>query len=144
MEVARWVSGHLRKIKNRRNTNMKNLSRRDFLRLSGAAVFAVGMTGALSGCDSGHVVTTSKIIDFNEEGRTSIGTIKFTKCYRAFNEAGTVNHNPEQWFVNCNAEITGCEGIHAGAGQRQSLDRSGWQEAGADGHCLRRFSGRQY
>lgn len=31
---------------------MKNLSRRDFLRLSGAAVLAVGMTGALSGCDS--------------------------------------------------------------------------------------------
>ena len=31
---------------------MKNLTRRDFLRLSGAAVFAVGMTGALSGCDS--------------------------------------------------------------------------------------------
>ena len=89
---------------------MKNLSRRDFLRLSGAAVFAVGMTGALSGCDSGHVVTTSKIIDFNEEGRTSIGTIKFTKCYRAFNEAGTVNHNPEQWFVNCNAEITAAKG----------------------------------
>ena len=28
---------------------MKNLSRRDFLRLSGAAVFAVGMTGALTG-----------------------------------------------------------------------------------------------
>ena len=50
---------------------MKNLSRRDFLRLSGAAVFAVGMTGALSGCDSSHVVTTSKIIDFNEESRTS-------------------------------------------------------------------------
>lgn len=89
---------------------MKNLSRRDFLRLSGAAVFAVGMTGALSGCDSSHVVTTSKIIDFNEEGRTSIGTIKFTKCYRAFNEAGTVNHNPEQWFVNCNAEITAAKG----------------------------------
>lgn len=41
---------------------MKNLSRRDFLRLSGAAVFAVGMTGALSGCDSSHVVTTSKIM----------------------------------------------------------------------------------
>ena len=89
---------------------MKNLSRRDFLRLSGAAVFAVGMTGALSGCDSSHVVTTSKIIDFNEEGRTSIGTIKFTKCYRAFNEADTVNHNPEQWFVNCNAEITAAKG----------------------------------
>ena len=85
---------------------MKNLSRRDFLRLSGAAVFAVGMTGALSGCDSSHVVTTSKIIDFNEEGRTSIGTIKFTKCYRA----DTVNHNPEQWFVNCNAEITAAKG----------------------------------
>ena len=89
---------------------MKNLSRRDFLRLSGAAVFAVGMTGALSGCDSGHVVTTSKIIDFNEEGRTSIGTIKFTRCYRAFNEADTVNHNPEQWFVACYAEITAAKG----------------------------------
>lgn len=31
---------------------MKNLSRRDFLRLSGATVLAVGMAGALSGCDS--------------------------------------------------------------------------------------------
>ncbi len=30
---------------------MKKLSRRDFLRLSGAAVLAVGMTGVLSGCD---------------------------------------------------------------------------------------------
>ena len=29
---------------------MKNLTRRDFLRLSGATVLAVGMTGALSGC----------------------------------------------------------------------------------------------
>lgn len=38
---------------------MKNLSRRDFLRLSGAAVFAVGMTGALSGCDSSHVNTVT-------------------------------------------------------------------------------------
>ena len=85
---------------------MKNLSRRDFLRLSGAAVFAVGMTGALSGCDSGHVVTTSKIIDFNEEGRTSIGTIKFTECYRVFHEAGTMNNNLAQWFVSCYAEIT--------------------------------------
>lgn len=85
---------------------MKNLSRRDFLRLSGAAVFAVGMTGALSGCDSSHVVTTPKIIDFNEEGRTSIGTIKFTECYRVFHEAGTMNHNLAQWFVSCYAEIT--------------------------------------
>ena len=85
---------------------MKNLSRRDFLRLSGAAVFAVGMTGALSGCDSSHVVTTSKIIDFNEEGRTSIGTIKFTECYRVFHEAGTMNNNLAQWFVSCYAEIT--------------------------------------
>lgn len=89
---------------------MKNLSRRDFLRLSGAAVFAVGMTGALSGCDSGHVVTTSKIIDFNEEGRTSIGTIKFTRCYRVFHEADSVNHKPEQWFVACYAEITAAKG----------------------------------
>ncbi len=89
---------------------MKNLSRRDFLRLSGAAVFAVGMTGALSGCDSSHVVTTSKIIDFNEEGRTSIGTIKFTKCYRVFNKVGTVYNDSDQWFVACNAEITAAKG----------------------------------
>lgn len=89
---------------------MKNLSRRNFLRLSGAAVFAVGMTGALSGCDSSHVVTTSKIIDFNEEGRTSIGTIKFTECYRAFNKAGTVHNASDQWFVACNAEITAAKG----------------------------------
>ena len=89
---------------------MKNLSRRDFLRLSGAAVFAVGMTGALSGCDSSHVVTTSKIIDFNEEGRTSIGTIKFTECYRVFHEAGTMNNNLAQWFVSCYAEITAANG----------------------------------
>lgn len=89
---------------------MKNLSRRDFLRLSGAAVFAVGMTGALSGCDSSHVVTTSKIIDFNEESRTSIGTIKFTKCYRVFHEADTVHNYPDRWFVACYAEITAAEG----------------------------------
>ena len=89
---------------------MKNLSRRDFLRLSGAAVLAMGMTGALSGCDSSHVVTTSKIIGFNEEGRTSIGTIKFTKCYRVFREADTVNNKPEQWFVACYAEITAAKG----------------------------------
>lgn len=86
---------------------MKNLSRRDFLRLSGAAVFAVGMTGALSGCDSS---TTAKIIKFNEECRTRIGTIKFTKCYRVFHEADTVNNKPEQWFVACYAEITAAKG----------------------------------
>lgn len=89
---------------------MKNLSRRDFLRLSGAAVFAVGMTGALSGCDSGHVVTTSKIIDFNEEGRTSIGTIKFTECDRVFHEVGTVYNDSDQWFVSCYAEIKAAKG----------------------------------
>lgn len=89
---------------------MKNLSRRDFLRLSGAAVFAVGMTGALSGCDSSHVVTTSKIIDFNEEGRTSIGTIKFTECDRVFHEAGTMYNDSDQWFVSCYAEITAANG----------------------------------
>ena len=38
---------------------MKNLSRRDFLRLSGAAVLAVGLTGALSGCDRRHVNTVA-------------------------------------------------------------------------------------
>ena len=37
---------------------MKNLSRRDFLRLSGAAVLAVGMTGALSGCNDDKVSET--------------------------------------------------------------------------------------
>lgn len=89
---------------------MKNLSRRNFLRLSGAAVLAVGMAGALSGCDSGHVVTTSKIIDFNEEGRTSIGTIKFTECDRVFNKVGTVYNDSDQWFVSCYAEITAAEG----------------------------------
>lgn len=89
---------------------MKNLSRRDFLRLSGAAVLAVGMTGALSGCDSSHVVTTSKIIDFNEEGRTSIGTIKFTECDRVFHEVGTVYNDSDQWFVSCYAEITAAKG----------------------------------
>lgn len=115
---------------------MKNLSRRDFLRLSGAAVFAVGMTGALSGCDSGHVVTTSKIIDFNEEGRTSIGTIKFTKCYRAFNEAGTVNHNPEQWFVNCNAEITAAKGYTLELDKDSLWIRSGWAEARSRWHAF--------
>ena len=89
---------------------MKNLSRRDFLRLSGATVLAVGMTGALSGCDSSHVVTTSKIIDFNVESKTSIGTIKFTECYRVFCEEDTVNHKPAQWSVFCNAEITAATG----------------------------------
>ena len=89
---------------------MKNLSRRDFLRLSGATVFAVGMTGALSGCNSSHVVTTSKIIDFNQESKTIIGTIKFTKCYRYFLKADTANNNPAQWSVVCYAEITAAKG----------------------------------
>lgn len=89
---------------------MKNLSRRDFLRLSGATVLAVGMTGALSGCDSSHVVTTSKIIDFNVESKTSIGTIKFTECYKVFHEADAVNNKPDRWSVFCNAEITAAKG----------------------------------
>lgn len=88
---------------------MKNLSRRDFLRLSGAAVFAVGMTGALSGCDS-NSSTTAKIIKFNEECRTSIGTIKFTECDRVFNKVGTVYNDSDQWFVSCYAEITAAKG----------------------------------
>ena len=58
---------------------MKNLSRRDFLRLSGAAVFAVGMTGALSGCDSSYVNTvTVQTVEFNEEVKTAYGKIRFT------------------------------------------------------------------
>jgi len=54
---------------------MKNLSRRDFLRLSGAAVFAVGMTGALSGCDDDKVSET-----FVEFGKT----VKMGDCEVTF------------------------------------------------------------
>lgn len=82
---------------------MKNLSRRDFLRLSGAAVFAVGMTGALSGCDSSHVVTTSKIIDFNEEVETAYGKIRFTS-YRI----QTLSEN--EYFITCGIEVMAAEG----------------------------------
>ena len=88
---------------------MKNLTRRDFLRLSGATVLAVSMAGALSSCDS-NSSTTAKIIKFNEECRTSIGTIKFTKCDRVFNKAGTVYNDSDQWFVSCYAEITAAKG----------------------------------
>lgn len=82
---------------------MKNLSRRDFLRLSGAAVFAVGMTGALSGCDSSHVVTTSKIIDFNEEVETAYGKIRFTS-YRI----QTPSEN--EYLITCGIEVMAAEG----------------------------------
>lgn len=82
---------------------MKNLSRRDFLRLSGAAVFAVGMTGALSGCDSSHVVTTSKIIDFNEEVETAYGKIRFTS-YRI----QTPSKN--EYLITCGIEVMAAEG----------------------------------
>ena len=54
---------------------MKNLSRRDFLRLSGAAVLAVGMTGALSGCDDDKVSET-----FVEFGKT----VKMGDCEVTF------------------------------------------------------------
>lgn len=82
---------------------MKNLSRRDFLRLSGAAVFAVGMTGALSGCDSSHVVTTSKIVDFNEEVETAYGKIRFTS-YRI----QTPSKN--EYLITCGIEVMAAEG----------------------------------
>ena len=54
---------------------MKNLSRRDFLRLSGAAVFAVGMTGALSGCDS----NSSSVIASPFGKELTAGDCKVTK-----------------------------------------------------------------
>lgn len=56
---------------------MKNLSRRDFLRLSGAAVLAVGMTGALSGCDDDKVSET-----FVEFGKT----VKMGNCEVTFDD----------------------------------------------------------
>ena len=87
---------------------MKELSRRKFLRLSGAVVLAAGMSGTLSGCDGDS--TSSRVIDFNEEVKTRIGTIKFTKCYRVFHAADTVNHDPDRWFVACYAEITAAKG----------------------------------
>ena len=54
---------------------MKNLSRRDFLRLSGATVLAVGMTGALSGCDDDKVSET--FVEFGE-------TVKMGDCEVTF------------------------------------------------------------
>ena len=78
---------------------MKNHEqKRHFCWLSWRGSVCRGHDGSTERCDSSHVVTHQKH-DFNEEGRTSIGTIKFTKCYRAFNEADTVNHNPEQWSL---------------------------------------------
>lgn len=83
---------------------MKNLSRRDFLRLSGAAVLAVGMTGALSGCDSSHVNTvTVQTVEFNEEVKTAYGKIKFTS-YRI----QTPSEN--EWHITCGIEVMAAEG----------------------------------
>lgn len=83
---------------------MKNLSRRDFLRLSGAAVLAVGMTGALSGCDSSHVNTvTVQTVEFNEEVETAYGKVSFTS-YR-------IQHEGEnKWHITCGIEVMAAEG----------------------------------
>ena len=83
---------------------MKNLSRRDFLRLSGAAVFAVGMTGALSGCDSSHVNTVKvQTVEFKEEVETAYGQVRFTS-YRI----QTPSEN--KWFITCGIEVTAAPG----------------------------------
>lgn len=83
---------------------MKNLSRRDFLRLSGAAVFAVGMTGALSGCDSSHVNTvTVQTVELNEEVKTAYGKVKFTSY--------TIqNKGKNKWHITCGIEVMAAEG----------------------------------
>lgn len=83
---------------------MKNLSRRDFLRLSGAAVFAVGMTGALSGCDSSHVNTvTVQTVEFNEEVETAYGKVRFTSY--------NIQHKGEnKYLITCGIEAMAAEG----------------------------------
>ena len=83
---------------------MKNLSRRDFLRLSGAAVLAVGMTGALSGCDSSYVNTvTVQTVEFNEEVKTAYGKIRFTS-YNIQHEGAN------KWLITCGIEARAAEG----------------------------------
>lgn len=83
---------------------MKNLSRRDFLRLSGAAVLAVGMTGALSGCDSSHVNTvTVQTVELNEEVKTAYGKIRFTS-YRI----QTPSKN--EYLITCSIEVMAAPG----------------------------------
>ena len=84
---------------------MKNLSRRDFLRLSGAAVFAVGMTGALSGCDSSHVNTvTVQTVELNEEVETAYGKVKFT----SYKMQPIMGEN--KWHITCGIEVMAAEG----------------------------------
>lgn len=83
---------------------MKNLSRRDFLRLSGAAVFAVGMTGALSGCDSSHVNTvTVQTVELNEVVETAYGKVKFTS--RNVQKTGE-----NKYLITCSIEVMAAEG----------------------------------
>lgn len=83
---------------------MKNLSRRDFLRLSGAAVFAVGMTGALSGCDSSHVNTvTVQTVELNEVVETAYGKVKFTN--RNVQKTGE-----NKYLITCGIEVMAAEG----------------------------------
>lgn len=83
---------------------MKNLSRRDFLRLSGATVLAVGMTGALSGCDSSHVNTvTVQTVELNEEVKTAYGNIRFTSY--EFNRSSN-----NEYLITCSIEVMAAEG----------------------------------
>lgn len=83
---------------------MKNLSRRDFLRLSGATVLAVGMAGALSGCDSSHVDTvTVQTVEFNEEVETAYGKVRFTSY--------NIQHEGEnKYLITCGIEVMAAEG----------------------------------
>ena len=61
--------------------NMKELTRRSFLKLSGAAVLTVGMAGALSGCDSGSS-TKEDIVSFGEIATVDGKKVKFEKAHR--------------------------------------------------------------
>ena len=59
---------------------MKELTRRSFLKLSGAAVLAVGMAGALSGCDSDSS-TKEDIVSFGEVATVDGKKVKFMSAH---------------------------------------------------------------
>ena len=82
---------------------MKNLSRRDFLRLSGATVLAVGMTGALSGCDDDKVSET-----FVEFGKT----VKMGDCEVTFFNIKADKGGPEhKAYLNFRVVNKGTEDV---------------------------------
>ena len=85
---------------------MKNLSRRDFLRLSGAAVLAVGMTGALSGCDDDKVSET--FVEFGKKVKMGDCEVTFFNIqadkgyfreHKACLNFGVVNNGTEDVLV---------------------------------------------